>query len=79
MSQWVNLLIVSTMDKARMDAHVLEPDSGALHTGENLVSALVVACHALVGHLPSMRTLLVEPWSDDAIVRDCFIRQVSRV
>jgi AcrR family transcriptional regulator len=72
-------LLMAILDKAKTDARVLEPIPGALRTREDLVSALVAAYDALVEHLPSMRTLLVEAWSDDAIMRDYLTAQMRHV
>ena len=72
-------LLMATMDKAKTDARALAPNPGALRTREDLVSALVAAYDALADHLPFMRTLLVEAWSDDAIMRDYLTAQMRHV
>jgi TetR/AcrR family fatty acid metabolism transcriptional regulator len=72
-------ILMAIMDKARTDARVLEPNPAALRTRADLVSALVAAYDALLDHLPFMRTLLVEAWSDDAIMRDYLTTQMTHI
>ena len=72
-------LLMAIMDQARTDAWMLGPKPGALRTQEDLVSTLITAYDTLVDHLPFMRTLLVEAWSDDAIMQDYLTAQMKDV
>ena len=72
-------LLIAIMDKARPDARVLGERPGALRTREDLVIALVAAYDALAEHLPFMRTLLMEAWSDDAIMQDYLSGQMREI
>jgi AcrR family transcriptional regulator len=72
-------LLMAILDQARTDAWMLQANLSALRTRGDLVSALVAAYDALVDQLPFMRTLLVEAWSDDAIMRDYLTAQMRHV
>jgi AcrR family transcriptional regulator len=72
-------LLLAMLDKARTAARVLVPLPGAPRTREDLVSTLVSAYDVLVEHLPFMRTLLMEAWTDDAIMQHYLTGQMTHI
>jgi len=72
-------LLLAILDKARTDAQVLFPLPDAPLTRKDLVSTLVSAYDVLVDHLPFMRTLLMEAWTDDTIMQHYLTGQMTYV
>jgi len=72
-------LLLAILDKASTDVQVLVSLPGVPRTREELVSTLVSAYDVLVDHLPFMRTLLMEAWTDDVILQHYLTGQMTHI
>ena len=72
-------ILLAIMSKVKSETEPLEQEIGELKTRDDIVAMLATSYDVFIAHLPFTRTLLMEAWSDDAILQEYLIDRLEQV